>query len=452
MSEQPHINIPETSDHRVVIVGAGFAGLILARKLARKKSVQVVLIDKNNYHQFQPLFYQVAMAGLDSASICFPLRKLFQRVDNVFVRVTEVSRVDTMHKTIHTALGPLHYDTCVLAMGCDTNFFGDAVLAEKAIPMKSLSEALFLRNAILSDLERALTTGNFADRQGLLDVVIVGGGPTGVELAGALAEMKKYILPKEYRELNAGELDIHLIQSPPVLLKGMSEKASTKAREFLEELGVIVRTGMRVVSYDGRHATLKDGSTIRTDKLIWAAGVTGNRIEGLPEGVVERGNRIRVDQHCRVIDCPDLYAIGDVARMSEGEAWSEGHPQVAQVAIQQGRFLARHLLDRLRQKTPSPFTYRDKGSMATIGRNRAVVDLKRRRLAGWFAWIIWLFVHLFALIGTRNKLFVFINWVWNYLTYDQYLRLIIRPAKRKRVNDPAGPSVPARPADSAVSD
>lgn len=424
------INIPESDKKRVVIIGGGFGGLALARKLAGSE-YQVVLIDKNNYHQFQPLFYQVAMAGLEPSSIVFPLRKLFQRHPDVYIRVTEVTWIEPGKKRLHTPLGICNYDYLVLAVGADTNFFGNEHIAEKAIPMKSVSEALFLRNQILSDYEKALTTTDFEERQGYIDIVIAGGGPTGVEVAGALAEMKKYILPKDYPELNSGEIEIYLIEGAPALLGGMSEESSQKALAFLEQLGVIVKLNTLVVDYDGETVFLSDGSSIRSRKLIWAAGVRGNSVEGLPVDTLTRGGRIKVNRFSQVEGFDDIFAIGDIARMAE-EKYPDGHPQVAQPAIQQGRRLAENLRRMSKGKEPLPFSYKDLGSMATIGRNRAVVDLPAFKTQGFIAWFIWLFVHLFQILGIKNRLFIFLNWVWNYVTYDQSLRLIIRPRVPQR--------------------
>ena len=418
-----YINIPPTEKERIVIIGAGFAGLSLARKLS-KSSYQVVLLDKNNFHQFQPLFYQVAMAGLEPSSISFPLRKIFQKVKNVFFRMTEVDRVDTAAQLITTPLGDLHYDHLVLAMGADTNFFGNEEVRRHAIPMKSVSEALYLRNAILNDFEKALNVVDYDERQGLIDIVIVGGGPTGVEVAGALAEMKKYILPREYKELDCDEIDIHLIQGADCLLKGMSSEASEAAERFLSDIGVQVKLNTRVTGFDGKYVSMKDGSKIRTNKVIWAAGIRANTIEGMPEEVMTYGRRIKVNPYNQVEGFSRVYALGDLAYMEE-EDFPEGHPQVAQVAIQQAENLAKNLKKNFVE--PKEFAYNDLGSMATIGRNRAVVDLSRVKFQGFFAWVVWLVVHLFALIGVKNKIFVFINWVWNYMTYDQSLRLIIRP-------------------------
>ncbi len=418
------INIPETHQKRVVIVGAGFGGISLAQKLSRQ-NYQIVLIDKNNYHQFQPLFYQVAMSGLEPSSIVFPLRKIFQRKSNVFIRITQVDQVDTAQKCLHTPYGIVNYDYLVIAIGADTNFYGNENIRRHAIPMKSVTEALQLRNRILEDYEKALTIPDYSARQQLMDIVIVGGGATGVEVAGALAEMKKYILPKDYHEMDCDEIDIYLIQSADRLLKGMSEKASAGAEQFLERLGVVVRRGVRVKDFDGQTVLLSDGSNIKANKVIWAAGITGNIIEGLPEEAQAWRNRLHVDRYCKVKGTDDVFAIGDIAYMVE-EDYPEGHPQVAQTAIQQGRWLARHFSSLEKGQQPPPFTYNDLGSMATIGRNRAVVDLPRFHFKGFFAWAVWLLIHLFQIIGVKNKLFIFINWVWNYLTYDQSLRLIIK--------------------------
>ncbi len=419
------INLPETGQERIVIIGGGFAGLMLAKKLAGT-NYQVVLLDKNNYHQFQPLFYQVAMAGLEPSSIVFPLRKIFHKSKNVYLRVTEVLAVNTEEKFLKTSLGRCNYDYLVVATGADSNFFGNQDLERLTIPMKSVSEALYLRNRILDDYEKALSAIDYDQRQGYIDIVIVGGGPTGVEVAGALAEMKKYILPKDYPELDATEVDIHLIQGAPMLLPGMSENASKQSLKFLEQLGVKVKLDTRVTNYDGEYVYMSDDTTIQSKKVIWAAGVTGSLIEGLPESLIVRGNRVEVDKFCQLKGSSDLFAIGDIAYMEE-EGFPEGHPQVAQVAIQHAKLLAKNFKLKAKNKAPKAFSYKDLGSMATIGRHRAVVDLPNYKFSGAMAWFVWLFVHLFQILGAKNKFFVFINWVWNYLTYDQSLRLIIKP-------------------------
>lgn len=424
------INIPETDQERIVIIGGGFAGLAAARKLA-KSNYQVVLLDKNNHHQFQPLFYQVAMAGLEPSSISFPFRKLFRRHKNLFFRVTEVQSIEPENKRLITALGHCNYDHLIIAIGADTNYYGNEEVEQNALPMKSVGEALYLRNTILSDYEKALSVTDFDERQGYIDIVIVGGGPTGVELAGALAEMKQYILPKDYPELDCDEMDIHLIQGAPSLLAGMSEDSSAKALEYLQDLGVQVRLGTRVNRFDGEYAYLSDGEKIRSNKVIWAAGITGNQIPGLPEESITYGRRFQVDRFNRVQGTDNIYAVGDIAYMEE-EAFPKGHPQVAQVAIQQGQNLAANFKRALKQQDWRKFSYNDKGSMATVGRNRAVVDLPKLSFQGFLAWAVWLLVHLFAILGTKNKVFVFLNWVWNYLTYDQSLRLIIRAKGKEK--------------------
>lgn len=419
------INLPESEKKRVVIAGGGFAGLSLARSLV-KSDYQVVLIDKNNYHQFQPLFYQVAMAGLEPSSIVFPLRKLFQKQKEFYIRVTEITDVEPENKRIVTPLGIVNYDYLVIAIGADTNFFGNEDIAEKAIPMKSVSEALFLRNKILSDYEKALSITDYKERQGFIDIVIVGGGPTGVEVAGALAEMRKDVLPKDYPELNYKEVDIYLIQSSSSLLKGMSKQASEKALEFLTKLGVKVKLNSRVVDFDGNFVHMDNGSVIPARKVIWAAGIKSNTLNGLPQDCYTYGNRFKVNSFNQIEGFENIFALGDIAYMTE-DAYQEGHPQVAQVAIQQGRCLGRNLKRLAMEKPMKTFKYKDLGTMATIGRNRAVVDLPGFKSQGAFAWLIWLFVHLFNILGVKNRLFIFINWVWNYFTYDQSLRLIIRP-------------------------
>ncbi len=421
-------NIPDTGQKRVVIVGGGFGGLMLARKLANT-DFQIVLIDKNNYHQFQPLFYQVAMAGLEPSSIVFPFRKVFQKSKNVFVRITRVLSVDHPQQEVVTEIGNLRYDYLVLAIGADTQWYGNEQVRANAIPMKSVSEALYLRNTIFEDYERAVTSGDYEERQPFMDFVIVGGGPTGVEVAGSLAEMRNHIISKDYRDLDCNEIDIHLIHGEKRLLNTMSEEASAKAEKYLRDLGVKIWLEKMVIGYDGKTVTVNDGSSIRTDKVIWAAGVTGNKVEGMPAEAMTRGNRLKVNEYNLIAGTENVFAIGDIAFQTE-EKYPNGHPQVAQVAIQQGRLLAKNL-GRLRQgKAAQPFRYRDLGSMATVGRNKAVVDLPFWKFQGAFAWFVWLYVHLFAILGLKNKLFIFINWVWNYFTYDQSLRLVIKPWRR----------------------
>lgn len=414
------LNIPDSEHPRVVILGAGFAGFTLAKQL-RNKNFQVILIDRNNYHQFQPLFYQVAMAGLEPSSIIFPLRKAFQNCKNVLIRITEVDSIDSEKKRIYTPAGDIYYDKLVIASGATTNFFGNEKIKEHAFTLKSISESLHIRNEILSDLEKAVMIDDYEERQGYIDIVIVGGGPTGVELAGALIEMKNYILPKDYRELNNKEVDIYLIQGGDRLLPGMSEKAGKKSMDFLKKMGVDVMLNKRVIDYDGKHVLIKGGEKIKANKVIWAAGIKGQFPGGIHEDYLERGSRIKTNHLHEVEGLSDVYALGDVSIMKTADK-PYGDPQVAQVAIQHAKNLAHNLV---KSKSKS-FVYNDYGSMATVGRNKAVADVGKMKMAGFFAWIIWLFIHLMALIGFKNKVFVMINWLWNYITYDQSLRVIIR--------------------------
>ena len=362
-------NIPDTTQKRVVIVGGGFGGLTLAQRLASSKDFQVVLIDKNNYHQFQPLFYQVAMAGLEPSSISFPFRKVFQSNKNVFVRLAKVSAVRPSDQEIETDIGALHYDYLVLAIGADTNWFGNERVRANAIPMKSVSEALYLRNTIFEDYERAVTSDGYEERQRFLDIVVVGGGATGVEVAGSLAEMKNQIIGKDYQDLNRDEIQIHLIHGDPRVLNAMSTEASAKAEKFLKELGVQLWLNKVVKDYDGQTVTMDDGTTIRTDKVIWAAGILGNKIEGIPAESYGRGNRLICNEFNAVKGVENIFALGDIALQTHETKWPNGHPQVAQPAMQQGKLLGKNLVRMVQNKTTQAFKYLDLGSMATIGRH-----------------------------------------------------------------------------------
>jgi NADH dehydrogenase len=423
-------NIPETGRKRVVIIGGGFGGLKLARLLAESE-FEIVLIDKNNYHQFQPLFYQVATAGLEPSAIAFPFRKAFQGNKRMHIRITEVSSVNSKENYITTSIGRINYDFLVLAMGADTNFFGNERIMANAMPMKSVSEALGIRNRILENYELALGTEDKEEQKALMNIVVVGGGPTGVEVSGTLAEMKKHILPKDYPELNFDYMQVSLVESSPRVLNSMSDHASTKARAYLEKLGVHIRTGTRVKDYDGKTVSLSDGSELYTRMLVWAAGVAGNKLQGIPAEVLTPNNRIKVDRYNKVEGFENIFAIGDIAYMTE-EAYPNGHPMVAQPAMQQAENLAKNLKNIINKKPLTQFHYKDLGSMATVGKNLAVVDLPRIKFQGFFAWLVWMFIHLMSIAGMKNRLLIFINWAWNYITYDQSLRLIIRPKNDRK--------------------
>jgi len=427
-------NIPDTNYKRVVIIGAGFGGLALAREIAKREDLQVVIIDRNNFHQFQPLFYQVAMAGLEPSSISFPLRKIFQSKKNVHIRITEVHSINPDRKSIETDLGEITYDYLVIATGASTNYFGMKEIEERAIPMKTVSEALALRNRILQNFEDALSVDSDDQREGLMSVVVVGGGPTGVELSGTLAEMRAFILPKDYPELDFSGMQIHLLEGSGKLLGAMSEESSAKSKKYLEDMGVIVHTEQVVTGFDGKYVTTKQGLRLRADNLVWAAGIKANPLNGLNPEVIVRGGRIKVDQYNRVQGYDNVFALGDVATMSEGK-WENGHPQLAQPAMQQGKALARNVWRVMDGKKAIPFTYKDLGSMATVGRNRAVVDLPFWKFQGFFAWLTWMFVHLMSIVGVKNRVLTLINWVWSYITYDQSLRLILRPKAIAQIAD-----------------
>lgn len=423
------LNIPDSQKKRIIIAGGGFAGLKLATKLVNS-NFQVVLIDKNNFHQFQPLFYQVATAGLEPSAISFPLRKIFQRSENVIIRVAEITGVNTEQKEITTSLGSVNYDILVLAMGVDTNFFGMKHIASNAIPMKSVAEALSLRNKILQNFEDALIETDAEKQKSLLNIVVVGGGPTGVEVSGTLAEMKKFILPKDYPELDFKLMNIYLLEAGSRLLVGMNEKSSVKAENYLKKLGVNVICNAQVSDYDGEKVSVHNSIQIPAKTLVWAAGVSGIQTNGLNPDLYSRGNRLKVNSFNQVEGFDDIYAIGDNALMAEGN-FPNGHPQMAQPAIQQAKLLSRNLKRQMKNQAMIPYTYFNKGSMATIGRNLAVVELPFMRFSGFLAWLTWMFVHLMAIVGVKNRVLVFINWFWNYVTYDQSLRLIIKPAGKR---------------------
>jgi len=426
MEEKKYIpNIPVSDKPRLVVVGGGFAGLKLVRNLLNK-DFQIVLLDINNFHQFQPLLYQVATAGLEPSAISFPVRKILQKERNIHFRVAEINEILSDNKEISTSIGFLKYDYLVLATVANPNFFGQISIGEHALSMKSAADAILIRNTILENFERALLETSTEKITEYLNIVIVGGGPTGVELAGALAEMKKYIFPKDYPELDLSIMRIVLYEASNKLLSNMSDIASRNAFLYLQKLGVEVFLNTRIQDYNGSCVKVGDETRISSKTVIWAAGIRVNSIKGLSEESYGKSNRIRVDRSNRVYGFQDIFAIGDSSIMKTSK-YPYGHPQLAQTAIQQAKNLARNLIKIREDKQLKEFEYRDKGSLATIGRNLAVADLPFVKLKGFIAWALWSFVHLFTIVGVKNRVFIFLNWSWNYFTYDQSLRLLIKP-------------------------
>jgi NADH dehydrogenase len=424
------MNIPQSSNPRIVIIGGGFAGIALAKKL-RNKNVQVVLLDKHNYHNFQPLLYQVATGGLEAGSIAYPIRKVIQEYKDFYFRLTAVKEIDSVNQKVIAEIGDLHYDYLVIATGSKTNYFGNKDIERYSMAMKTIPQSLNIRSLILENFEQAVLTKDESEKNSLINFVLVGAGPTGVELAGALAEMKKAILQKDYPDLDIAKMEINLIQSGDRILNTMSEKSSAEAERFLINLGVKIWKNVRVTNYDGKTITTNSDLTFDTATVIWTAGVQGAAIRGLDaKSLVEKVERIRVNQFNQVVGYDNIFALGDIASM-ESEKYPQGHPMMAQPALQQGRLLGENLVNLINKKAMKPFEYKDKGSMATIGRNLAVVDLPHYHFSGVFAWFVWMFVHLFSLIGFKNKAVVFLNWVYNYIRFDREGRLIVRPFKKK---------------------
>ena len=417
------MNIPESNYPRLVIIGGGFGGLQLARTL-KDKRFQLVMLDQNNYHTFQPLLYQVATAGLEPDSIAYPLRKIFKHQANLIFRMAEVQKVNTEKKIVSTNIGELEYDYLVIATGSKTNYFGMQDVAKHAMPMKSVAEALNLRSLMLQNFEKALLSETQKEQEAIMSFAIVGAGPTGVELAGALAELKKHVLPSDYPDLDIRRMSIHLIEMAEEVLPPMSDKASAKAFEYLERMGVTLWMGQSVESYNGETIHFKKAKPLASRTLIWAAGVKGNLVEGIDGSEIFRG-RYKVNAYNALEGIEDVFAIGDVA-LQKGKEFPSGLPMLAQVAIQQGKNLGLNLISKAQNKTQKEFEYKNLGSMATIGRNKAVADLGKLKLHGLFAWFVWMFIHLIALVGFRNKVITFFNWSYNYLNFDRGVRLIIR--------------------------
>lgn len=431
------INIQRNQKKRVVIVGGGLGGLRLAEDLYGS-GMQVVLIDKNNFHQFPPLIYQIASAGIDPSSISFPFRQIFRKRKDFYFRMAEARMVDSEKKILQTSIGKIDYDYLVLAAGATTNFFGNKNIEEWAIPMKTVPEAMGLRNALLSNFERALTCATEEERQELLNVVIVGGGATGVEIAGALAEMRRYVIPYDYPDMDSSLMHIYLIEAGDRLLAGLSQESSQKAYEFLKSMGVDIQFGKMVTDYRDHKVIMKDGTEIPTRTFLWVSGIRANAMPGIDESHMGRGFRFKVDEYNRIPGVEDVFVIGDQCLQTSDAAYPNGHPQVAQVAIQQAKNLAKNL-KRINQGADSnaitAFRYKNLGSMATIGRNKAVVEIGKFRSQGFFAWVLWLVVHLRSILGVKNKMMVLLNWLWKYVSYNDSIRMITYATKPREVEE-----------------
>ncbi|MEO8086029.1 MAG: NAD(P)/FAD-dependent oxidoreductase [Bacteroidota bacterium] len=419
------LGIRKSSKQRIVIVGGGFAGLKLAKKLSKKK-YQVVLLDRNNYHTFQPLLYQVAMGELEPDSIAYPLRKSIHGSSLVF-RMADVLRINPEDQTLNTSQGKLKFDQLIIASGSKANYFGNDNIAKYAFSLKSIPGALDIRSWIFQSLESAVLENK---AEASINIVIVGGGPTGVEIAGALSDLKNHVLPKDYQELSFSRFKIYIIEGSKKILNAMSNEASVHSRRYLEKMGVEIKTGHLVKDFDGARVLLSTGEMIPTNILIWSAGVTGNPVEGIAESSVHRNMRYKVDRYNRILGYENIYAVGDVASMED--PFEKNHPMLAPVAIQQATNLARNL--NIRSAKPwKKFRYSNKGVLATVGRNKALADFGALHLRGFFAWLIWVFVHLMTLVGFRNRLIVFINWLISYISFDSAIHLIIRPLKIKPI-------------------
>jgi len=424
------MNIPKTNVPRIVVIGGGFGGISLINKM-QNEAVQIVLFDRHNYHTFQPLLYQVSTAGLEPDSIAYPLRKVFRKNKNFHFRMAEVHQIHPDRNTIETSIGELTFDYLVIATGTRTNFFGNASIQENSMPMKTVPQALDIRSLMLQNIEEADRTISETERKRLLNFVIAGAGPTGVELAGALAEFRRGILKFDYPNLDEQEMQVHLIEGSNRVLSPMSPQASKKSLKFLQNLGVKVHLNTLVKDYDGQ-TVVTANENFETATFIWAAGVTGAPVEGInTTAIIPRANRYKVDTYNRIEGHENIFALGDIALMAT-DAYPNGHPQVAQPAIQQGKQLGKNFKKLWAGKSMKAFTYFDKGTMATIGRNKAVVDLKKMNFGGVFAWFLWMFVHLWFLIGFRNRVITFFNWTYSYINYDRAARLIIRPFKKNR--------------------
>ena len=418
-------NIEHTDKKRIVIVGGGLGGLELAFKLV-DDDYQVLLIDKNNYHQFPPLIYQVASGGLEPSSISFPFRRLFQGKKDFFFRMAKVESVNTDKKIINTTVGEIDYDYLVMAFGAKTNFFGNKDIEATTLPMKSVSEAMRLRNTILRNLELALTEEDPARKQALMNIVVVGGGASGVEIAGAVAEMKKNIIARDYPDLDSSQMHIYLVNAVDRLLSAMDPVSSKRAERDLKELHVHIRQPQFATEYKDGILKTSAGLEIPTQTVIWVSGICANTVEGFPAESIGHAGRLLTDRFCRVKGVKDVYAIGDVSLVEGDEEYPLGHPQLAQVAMQQAKTVAKNFKAMSKGKELKPFKYKNLGVMATIGRNHAVAEISGQKFGGFPAWALWLVVHLRSILGVKNKTFILLNWVWNYINYKQSLRLILK--------------------------
>ncbi|MDX2189844.1 MAG: NAD(P)/FAD-dependent oxidoreductase [Bacteroidota bacterium] len=414
---------------KVIVIGGGFAGIQVVRNLD-ERLFDILLIDKINHHQFQPLFYQVATSQIEPSSISFPLRNIFNNKSNVQIRMAEVNSVDSQNNIIITNVGNFEYDYLIIAIGCKTNFFGNENIAKNTFTLKSTYDAITIRNHILQTFEDIISASE-NEKESLLNLVIVGAGPTGVELAGSFAEIKHNILPKDYKGIDFSKFNIYLVEGSKNTLNSMSESSKKESKKYLEKLGVIIKTETIVKDYDGNSLTLQSGEIIKTKTVIWSAGVIGNKIEGLPNEVILPNNRIKVDRYNQVQGSSNIFALGDIAYM-ETPKYPKGHPQLANVAINQAKLLAKNLKAIQLNKPIKEFEYIDLGSMATIGTNKAVVDLPFVHFKGYFAWLVWMFLHLMLILSVKNKLIIFINWAWAYITKDTSLRLILSNVKKTK--------------------
>ena len=413
----------EDNKAKIVVIGGGFAGLQFIQNI-KQDQFDILLIDKLNHHQFQPLFYQVATSQIEPSSISFPFRKIFQNRKDVRIRLTEVEYIDQEKNAVYTDIGVFEYDYLVIATGCKTNFFGNKNIQKHAYSLKSTYQAIHIRNSILENFEKILYVDE-KEKEALLNIVVVGGGPTGVELAGAFAEIKRDILPKDFFRIDFTKMNIILLEGSPDTLNNMSEMSKKTSAQYLRDLGVIIKTNVTVTDYDGTNLYMNTGEVIRTKQVIWAAGVTGNLIEGLNEKMVTPTNRYIVDRQNKIKGTENIYAIGDISYM-ETPLYPKGHPQVANVAINQGKLLAKNLVAMKTGNRLKDYEYYDLGTMATIGRNKAVVELPFVKFKGYIAWVVWMFLHLMLILSVRNKIIIFINWAWNYISKNSSLRLILK--------------------------